>query len=29
MKKTKFLGIITLVCLCFGIALLTDLPKFI
>lgn len=29
MKKTKFLGIITLICLCFGIALLTDLPKFL
>lgn len=29
MKKTKFLGVITLICICFGIALLTDLPKFL
>lgn len=29
MKKTKFLGTITLLLLCFGIALLTEIPHFI
>ena len=29
MNKTKFLGILTIICFCFGAALLTDLPKFL
>ena len=29
MKKTKFFGVLILLCLCFGLAMLSDLPKFI